>query len=77
MKQDQCFSLTQQFTASTIIHHTILHLKTKCRNMGVVSICSEQEKKHACLQPRDLHSYIDLVPIHQIHFCIHVAKNVN
>ena len=31
----------------------------------VVSIRSEQEK-HVYLQPRDLHSHIDLVPLHQI-----------
>jgi hypothetical protein len=37
-----------------------MHLcyKAYTSSYRVVSICSEQEKKHACLQPRDLHSIL-------------------
>jgi hypothetical protein len=52
-----------------VINHTL---------RPIVSYLSvRNKKKHAYLQPRDLHSYIDLVPIHQIHFCIPVVRNVN
>jgi hypothetical protein len=50
--------------------------KTYTSSYRVVSIRSQQEK-HVYLQPRDLHSYIDLVPLHQIYLCIPVAYNVN